>query len=251
MQGGFFLAIVKPEIQTSEYELFSAYKATGDTALRDEIVASYIYIAEILSRKFINRGVEYDDIYQVACMGILYAVERFDPDKGVKFATFATPTVMGEIRKYFRDKGNFIRIPRRLYETFYKAEKIRRMSSEISEAELARILNIPEKLLDEIYELGDKAFIKSLEYEAYADGEMSLSNVVGMEDKHYLMIEDKDFVNSCMKCLSEEEQKFIEYRYQEEKSQKEISEIMDISQMQVSRLEKRILKKLKTLYFRD
>ena len=70
-----------------------------------------IYIAEILSRKFINRGVEYDDIFQVACMGILYAVERFDPDKGVKFATYATPTVMGEIRKYFRDKGNFIRIP--------------------------------------------------------------------------------------------------------------------------------------------
>ena len=100
------MAVVKPEIKTTEYEMFSRYRETGDIALRDEIVSSYIYIAEILSRKFINRGVEYDDIFQVACMGILYAVERFDPDKGVKFATYATPTVMGEIRKYFRDKGS-------------------------------------------------------------------------------------------------------------------------------------------------
>ncbi len=245
------MAIVKPEILTSEYELFSRYRETKDTALRDELVASYIYIAEILSRKFVNRGVEYDDIYQVACMGVFYAVERFDPDRGVKFATYATPTVMGEIRKYFRDKGNFIRIPRRLYEIFYRAEKIRRVSNGISIPELARILNIPERLLEEVYEMGDASFIKSLEYEAYADGEMSLSNVVGVEDRHYLMIENRDFISSCMRRLSEEERAFIEYRYNEEKSQKEIAQILNISQMQVSRLEKRILKKLKNMYFKD
>lgn len=245
------MAVVKPEIVTSEYEMFSRYRETRDTTLRDEIVSSYIYIAEILSRKFVNRGVEYDDIYQVACLGILYAVERFDPDKGVKFATFATPTVMGEIRKYFRDKGNFIRIPRRLYEVFYKAEKIRRMSDEISREEIARILNIPEKTLESVYEIGDISFIKSLEYEAYADGELALSNVVGVEDKNYLMIEDKDFVASCMKNLTQEEREFVKYRYYDEKSQKEISEIMGTSQMQISRMEKKILKKLRNMYFKD
>ena len=222
------MAVVKPEIKTTEYEMFSRYRETGDIALRDEIVSSYIYIAEILSRKFINRGVEYDDIFQVACMGILYAVERFDPDKGVKFATYATPTVMGEIRKYFRDKGNFIRIPRRLYEIFYKAEKIKRVSSEISQEEIARILNIPD-----------------------ADGELNFSNLIGIEDSNFLMIEDKDFIKYCMSRLSADERKFIEYRYYDEKSQKEISEIMGISQMQVSRMEKRTLKKLRNLYFRD
>ena len=236
---------------TSEYEMFSRYRETGDTKLRDEIVASYIYIAEILSRKFVNRGVEYDDIYQVACLGILYAVERFDPDRGVKFATFATPTVMGEIRKYFRDKGNFIRIPRRLYEIFYKAEKIRRMSSDITRQEIARILNIPETLLDSVYEIGDASFIKSLEYEAYADGEISLANVVGVEDRNYLMIEDKDFVSSCLERLTEKEREFVKLRYYEEKSQKEISEIMNTSQMQISRMEKKILKKFRSMYFRD
>lgn len=245
------MAVVKPEIITSEYEMFSEYKRTRDTALRDELVASYIYIAEILSRRFINRGVEYDDIYQVACMGILYAVERFDPDKGVKFATFATPTVLGEIRRYFRDKGNFIKIPRKLYEIFYKAEKIRRLSSDISHAEIARILGIPEKTLEAIYEMGDMSFIKSLEYEAYADGELTLSNVVGVEDRHYLMIENEDFIESCMKNLTEEEREFVKYRYYEEKSQKEISDIMGTSQMQISRMEKRVLKKLRNMYFRD
>lgn len=245
------MAVLKAETELSEYELFSEYRRTGDVKLRDEIVELYIYIAEILSRKFVNRGVEYDDIYQVACMGILFAVERFDPDRGVKFATFATPTVLGEIRKYFRDKGNFIRIPRRLYEVFYKAEKIRRGSSGMSNAEIARILNLPEKLVEEAYDWGDGSFIKSLEYEAYADGAMSLSNVIGADDKHFLMIENNDFLNFCMSRLSEEEREFIEWRYNREMSQKEIAEIKDTSQMQVSRFERKLLKKLKNLYFRD
>lgn len=245
------MAVVKPETLTSEYEMFSRYRETGDTRLRDEIVSSYIYIAEILSRKFINNGVEYDDIYQVACIGILYAVERFDPDRGVKFATYATPTIMGEIRKYFRDKGSFVRIPRRLYEIFYKAEKIKRISNGISNSEIARILGIPEKTLDAVYKTGDLSFIKSLEYEAFADGEMALSNVIGIEDRNYLMIEDSDFLSYCISMLTDKERAFVKYRYYEEKSQKEISEIFNISQMQVSRMEKKLLKKLRGLYFKD
>lgn len=245
------MAVLKAETELSEYELFSEYRRTGNIELRDEIVNLYIYIAEILSRRFVNRGVEYDDIYQVACMGILYAIERFDPDKGVKFATYATPTVLGEIRKYFRDKGNFIRIPRRLYEIFYKAEKIRRSSGGISNTEIARILNLPEKLIDEAYDWGDGSFIKSLEYEAYADGIMSLSNVIGADDKNFLMIENKDFLDFCMSKLSDEEREFIDCRYNREMSQKEIAELKNTSQMQISRFERKLLKKLKNLYFRD
>lgn len=245
------MAVVKPEIIKSEYEMFSEYKRTRSPHLRNELINAYIYIAEILSRKFINRGVDYDDIYQVACMGVMYAVDRFDPDRGVKFATFATPTVMGEIRKYFRDKGNFIRIPRRLYETFYKAEKVRRLQGGMSRGEVARIMNIPEKTLEELYEMGDVPFIKSLEFEAYADGEMALANVVGVEDKHYLMIENEDFIRSVNEQLTQEEKDFLRMRYDEEKSQKEISLILGVSQMQVSRIEKKVLKKVRNLYFKD
>lgn len=243
------MALKKPDVR--EYELFSDYRKTGDIHIRDEIVSSYMYIAEILSRKFINRGIDYEDIYQVAALGVIYAVERFDPDRGVKFATFATPTVMGEIRKYFRDKGNFVRVPRRLYEIFYRAERIKRTHSDITDAEIARRLNVSDEVMRDAVDIGDTAFVKSLEYEAYADGELSLSNVLGAEDNNFLMLENKDFIDYCMKQLSDTERKFVELRYKEEMSQQEIAKILKVSQMQVSRMEKSILKKLKNLYFRD
>ncbi len=245
------MAVVMTQNAKTEYELFSEYKRTRDTALRDEIVERYIYIAEILSRRFINRGVEYDDIYQVACMGILYAVERFDPDRGVKFPTFATPTVLGEIRRYFRDKGSFVRVPRRLYEVFYKAERIRRAKGEASRTEIARLLGLSEETVDEAYQMGDAAFIKSLEDEAYADGAMNLGHVIGAEDDQFLMIENKDFLRCCMESLNDKEREFVQMRYYEEMSQAAIADKLGITQMQVSRFERRLLKRLRDLYFKN
>lgn len=236
-----------------EYLLFKEYKQTGDYKIRDELVEKYLYIARILSKKFINRGIEYEDIYQVASMGILYAVERFDPDRGVVFATFATPTVLGEIRKYFRDKGNFIKIPRPLYEIFYKAERIKR-SSELGEPsvhELARILNLSEKELQKAYNAGDAGFIKSLEYEAYADGKMNFSNLIGKEDSGFLMIEDKDFIRQSLLKLKDKELELIKRRYYDEETQTEVAKVWGVSQMYVSRLERLTLKKLRDLYFRE
>lgn len=236
------------EKQTAaEYDLFAEYKRTKDKKIRDELLEKYLYIAQILSRKFINRGIEYDDIYQVACMGVLYAIERFDPDRGVQFATFATPTVMGEIRKYFRDKGNFIRIPRTLYEVFYKAECLRRAGGEKSPAEIARILNIPLKTINRAFEIGDKSFIKSLEDEAYADGPMTLASTIGCEDNDILMVEENDFIKYCMNNLNEKEKEFINLRYYEDNTQDEIAKKWNVSQMQISRFEKGLLQKLKGL----
>lgn len=235
-----------------EYSLFKKYKETRDSKLRDELVERNLYIAKILSKKFINRGIDYDDIFQVASLGILYAVERFDPDRGVMFATFATPTVLGEIRRYFRDKGNFIKIPRPLYEIFYKAERIKRSAenNEVSTHELARILNLSEKDLQKAEKAGGAGFIKSLEYEAFADGEMSLSNFLGKEDSGYLLIEDKDFLNKSLKKLNEKELELINKRYYNEETQSEIAAQWGVSQMYVSRLERTTLKKLRDLYFR-
>ena len=236
-----------------EYKLFKEYKQTGDIKIRDQLVEKYLYIANILSKKFINRGIEYEDIFQVASMGILYAVERFDPDRGVVFATFATPTVLGEIRKYFRDKGNFIKIPRSLYEIFYKAEMIKRSAehNEPSIHELARLLNIPEKDLQKAYDVGDVGFIKSLEYEAFADGKMNFSNLIGREDSGFLMIEDKDFIRKSLIKLNDKELELIKRRYYDEQTQSEIAKIWRVSQMYVSRLERTTLKKLRDLYFRE
>ena len=100
----------------SDKELFLLYKKDRSVTIRNELVKRYLFIAEILSRKYINKGIDYEDIYQVASLGLIYAIERFDTDRGYEFSSFATPTIIGEIKKYFRDKGWSIRVPRRIQE---------------------------------------------------------------------------------------------------------------------------------------
>ena len=91
--------------------LFKKFKETKDRKIREELIERHLYIAEILSKKYANRGIDYDDIYQVASIGLIYAIDRYDIDKGFEFSSFATPTIIGEIKKYFRDKGWTIRVP--------------------------------------------------------------------------------------------------------------------------------------------
>ena len=184
-------------------------------------------------------------------MGILYAVERFNPDRGVKFATFATPTVLGEIRHYFRDRGHFIRVPRKLYEVFYRAEQVRRHSENATPEEIARILDIPQDVVQKAYDIGDLAFIKSLEDEAYADGNLTLSNLIGIDDNNFIMIENKDFVDYCMSRLSEREAEFVRLRYYDELTQVQIAKKWDTSQMYVSRLERKVLKRIREMLFKN
>ena len=95
-------------------ELFKRYKETGDVAIRNEIAEKYLYIADILAKKFVGRGVEYDDLKQVASYALLRGIDRFDPDLGMQFTTFITPTIAGEIKNYFRDKSRMVKLPRRL-----------------------------------------------------------------------------------------------------------------------------------------
>src|SRR5919108_4921336 len=92
------------------------YAETGDKELRDEIVGSQVGLAEYLARRFKNRGEPIEDLIQVALLGLLKAVERFDPGRGLEFSTFATPTIVGELKRHFRDKGWAVRVPRRVQE---------------------------------------------------------------------------------------------------------------------------------------
>lgn len=86
-------------------ELFLAYSKNKDIETRNRIVEKYLYMVDILIKKYLGKGVEYDDLYQVGALALISAVERFDPEKGFEFSSFATPTILGEIKKYFRDKG--------------------------------------------------------------------------------------------------------------------------------------------------
>lgn len=243
---------------TDELSLFKEYRSTGDKALRDEIIKRYVYIAEIIAKKYTksnrsyNNGIDYEDVYQVACLGLIYAADRFDPDKGVKFASYATPTIIGEVRRYFRDKGFFIRVPSRLYEIFRKAERIKRSGEGTNISDMARMIGVSEKVVEEAYKTGDAAFVKSIESEILGeDDNIALVDTLGREDTSFLVIENSDFIGYCEKKLDEKERKFVELRYYKELNQNEIGEIMGMSQMQVSRFEKKVLKKLRMLYFGD
>ena len=94
-------------------DLLEEYARTRAPALRDEIVERFLYIAEIIARRFSGRGVDYDDLYQVAALALVKGVERFDVSKGIKFTSFITPTMVGEVKNYFRDRSRAIQVPRR------------------------------------------------------------------------------------------------------------------------------------------
>ena len=232
----------------TEYELFEKYKHTHDKKIRDELVNRYTYMAKILAHKFDRCGVEFDDIYQVACMGVVLALERFDPDRGVQFATFATPTIMGEIRRFLRDKAKCVKVPRKLYEVLCRAESIRKREGHVSAEELAQMLDVPEETVLEAYQAGDSAVIKSREDVAYTDGGLAVSAMVGYDDEGFTMIEDRDFMQYCMDNLSERENMLFRLRFYDGKTQRQTAEKMGVSQMYVSRMEQRIIGKIKKIY---
>lgn len=241
-----------------ETQLFNEYIATGDTKIRDRIVESYVYVAEIIAKKFTknrrgyDNGIDYDDIYQVACLGLILATERFNPQKGVRFVSFATPTIIGEVRRYFRDKGFVMKVPSRLYEIFRRAERIKRTEGTSSTAEMARIMGVTEETVREAYKTGDAAFMQSIESEIIGDEDsIALIDTLGREDKSFLVIENGDFIDYCATLLTDEERQFVELRYYKEMSQREIGEIMHFSQVQASRFERKVLKKLRNIYFGD
>ena len=236
---------------TEEYTLFKTYKETGDRAVRDKIVMDHTYMARILAHRFRGYGIDFDDIYQVACVGLVIAVERFDPDRGVQFATFATPTIMGELRRFMRDKSTCIKIPRRLYEIFCKAETVKKQSENMSLADVAKHLGMPEETVVEAYRVGDAAFIKSLEDEAYTDGGLSVSSMLGFDDEGFTVIENRDFMRYCMSKMTEKEAELLTERFYNGKTQAELAKKWNVSQMYVSRLEKKVMQKFKEIYLKD
>lgn len=236
----------------NEQNLFARYKQTNDSTVLSEIVHIYTYIPEILARRFAGKGLEFDDIYQSACVGLVNAVKRFDASRGTRFSTFATPTVLGEIKRLFRDKGNCIRVPRRMYEIFSKANKIRneelvKTGRILGYKELAEELDISIEQLAQAMYWGDTQEVCSLE-QPLDEQDVILGDCIGMEDDKFLMIENKDFVDSFLNSLPERERQFVKYRYYDELTQTKIADLMNTSQMNISRMEKKVLEHLRTMY---
>jgi len=240
----------------SNRELFRIYKDTKSILIRNELVERYLYITEILSRKYINKGIDYEDIYQVASLGLIYAIERFDIDKGFEFSSFATPTIIGEIKKYFRDKGWSVRVPRRIQElskkiNIAKASLQQELQRIPKIADIAEYLSCTEEQVIEAIEASQVYTPKSLDVyydSAGEDKDIQLMDIVGKEDKNFNYIENRDFINRCLEKLNKVEIKIIQDRFFDSKTQIQVADELGVSQMTVSRMEKKILKKFEKEY---
>lgn len=239
-------------LKMDDAELFMEYINTKDVKYRNAIVSKYLNLAEYLSKKFVNRGVDYDDIYQVACIALIKAVERFSLDKGVKFVSFATPTVLGEIKRFFRDKSAAIKIPRRLYEARQglnnaRDELTQKLNRVPRADEIAAYMKVSVETVLEIIEAGSSSIIKSLDQSVYQDNDSELGDTLGYDEKTYEKIENRDFIEKTLKLFGEVEREFITLRYIQNLTQKQIAEKFGVSQMYISRMEKKTLDRFRTL----
>lgn len=234
-------------------EMFRQYKTNPSKDLRDILIEKHLYIAEILAKKYANRGIDYDDIYQVASIGLIHAIDRYDIDKGFEFSSFATPTIIGEIKKYFRDKGWTIRVPRRIQELSKKINNAKvHLSQELQRVptveDIANYLNTTEEEVLEAMEASKVYTPQSLDvtFDSHNDDkEVNLAELIGEEDFYFSRIENNDFLVKTMEKLNEMEKEILIERYFNKKTQVTIANKLEISQMTVSRIEKRILEKLR------
>jgi len=242
------------EIETKE--LFKIYYEDKNVDIRNELINRHLYISEILAKKYINKGIDYEDIFQVAALGLLYAIERFDIKRGYEFSSFATPTIIGEIKKYFRDKGWSVRVPRRIQELSKKINvakvKLQQDLQRIPKIEdIALYLSCTEEQIIEAMEASQVYTPKSLDitYDSSGDDkDIQLMDIVGEDDKYFDKIENKDFISKCMNKLNPIEIKIIKDRFFQNKTQIHVADELGVSQMTVSRMEKKIIKKFQKEY---
>ena len=222
-------------------------------AARDEIVTMHLPLAAFLARRFRDRGESLDDLTQVATIGLIKAVDRFEPDRGVEFSTFATPTVVGEIKRHFRDKGWAIRVPRRLQELRIA---ISRATAELGQtngrsptvAELAAHLGVAEDDILEGLESAQAYATLSLDAssgDADEDGG-SLADTLGGEDPSLAEVETRQTLSPLLAGLAPRERRVIQMRFYENLTQAQIAERVGVSQMHVSRLLAKSLAQMRT-----
>ena len=231
---------------------FEAFRQSQDPALREELVRAHLGLAEYLARRFSNRGEPLDDLIQVASVGLLKAVDRFDPERGLEFSTYATPTIVGELKRHFRDKGWAVRVPRRVQELHLRLGKIvSSLSQDLGRsptiAEIAERAQVSEEEVLEAMEAGHAYRFASLDSPTGAEeeGAQLLSDQLGEEDERMLDVEHRVALSPLVATLPRRERTILHLRFFEGMTQSEIAERLGISQMHVSRLLARSLSDLR------
>ena len=230
---------------------FSTFAETRDPALRNQLVEAHLGLAEYLARRFANRGEPLDDLVQVASLGLTKAVDRFDPERGLEFSTYATPTIVGELKRHFRDKGWAVRVPRRVQELHLRlGAVVSSLSQELGRSptigEIAHAAAVSEEEVLEAIEAGHAYRFTSLDAPSGNDDEMSLSAELGSEDQGLIDSEHRVTLSPLIAQFPPRERMILHLRFFEGLTQSEIAGRLGISQMHVSRLLARALAQLRT-----
>jgi RNA polymerase sigma-B factor len=241
------------EARETERQLLLRYHREGDLAAREELVIRFLPLARDLALRYTYTDESFDDLLQVASLGLIKAIDRFEPDRGTKFTSYAAPTILGELKRHFRDKGWALHVPRDLQERTLAVSR----ESEALSKQLGRSPKVREVALalgcsvEEVLEAQEAA----ASYEAASldaptsredDEAAALVDLLGSDDEAYTLVESRDAIASTWRALPDVERRVVELRFMHDLTQREIGEQIGYSQMHVSRLLRRALNRLET-----
>jgi RNA polymerase sigma-B factor len=231
-------------------ELFRRYAATRDPAVRERLVRMHLPLVEYLARRFRNRGEPLEDLVQVGIIGLLKAIDRFNLDRAVEFSTYATPTIVGELKRHFRDKGWAVRVPRRLQELNLSLTKaVAELSQELGRSptvrEIAEKVHLSEDEVLEGLDTSNAYAMVSLDAPAGDLDAPTVSDQIGAEDESLVALEYRTALGPLIAELPERERRILYLRFFRGMTQSQIADRLGISQMHVSRLLNRTLSALR------
>jgi RNA polymerase sigma-B factor len=221
--------------------LLLAYHRDGDRDARDRALVELMPLVRALASRYAGRGEPLEDLVQVGALGLIKAVDRFDVDRGVEFSSYAVPTIVGEIRRHFRDKAWAMHVPRRLKELSVRLSRVLdQLTTELGRsptiAELAEATQVEEEDVIDALDSANAYSTRSL-HAPFEDGDdSSLADKLGTDETGYAEVEDGSLVAAGLDALDERERRIVELRFFEEMTQSQIAAEVGISQMHVSRL---------------
>jgi RNA polymerase sigma-B factor len=236
----------------SDKELLRRYHEEGDLAAREQLIEQYMSLVRSLARRYSYRGEQLEDLVQIGAIGLIKAIDRFDLERGVELTTYATPNIIGEIKRHFRDRGWSVRVPRGLQELNIQLSRLLeeltvQLGRSPTIAELAKAAEVSEEEVLEALESG-RAY-SSLSLSAAGgqdeDGDLDPLESLGTEEHEYEVSEDRAVLEPGFRVLDDRERKILHLRFFKGLTQSQIAQQVGISQMHVSRLIRRSLEKIR------
>jgi RNA polymerase sigma-B factor len=232
--------------------LFRRYRETGDQLARERLVHAHLPLARHLAGRY-ARGLEpFDDLFQVACLGLVKAVDRYDPDRGSCFSSYAVPTITGELKRHFRDKTWIVRVPHSVHDLALRVRSATdRLAPGLDHAGSVRALADALGAHEDEVRRGLQALaayqVSSLEAPGDGADGTTLADALGDHDDGYHRVEERAEIDDLLRCLTARERNVLHLRFDNDLTQQEIADRLQISQMAVSRLLRRCLPQLRRL----